>query len=435
MFALALGAKRAAASPSLKRRSGRKEMTTVTAEPLLAEPVIDVIPPLTTWDVTAPDGTYAGAFEGSTPEDAILSYVATLGYASIDDAALAFGFADAVTYMAAFVVTETLTPAGMDPALAPVDPLAAPAALSRRGRRPRYVKDGSLIPVEAGTPAIEPVVTGNVTVVEPVIRRYRAVVSRSVNATAVVEFDAYEDEDLWAIAKALVPQIPAEAWSVTVNGDDTYGYIDRIEPISPAADPALATLSRRGRLARKAAYMISESGAEPVGPYEAATPEEAVALYIAELGFATADEAAAALGYASTESFLDAIVATEQLSEIDPLVDDEEDEEVPPATLARRRRASKTWTMDNTEGFTQEDLDLINDAFEIISASHPGVDAYTIDDALNNAWLGQLSAEELADDAMRALGLEPAQLSDDEPLPDEEEDDEEIPPATLGRRR
>lgn len=233
MFAFQPGAKRAAAKPAAKRtpsvlRGGRRKdsLTTITADPLLAEPAV-ALPPAT-WDVTAPDGSYAGAFQGSTPEDAILSYVATLGYASIADAALAQGFADAATYVSAFVVTETLAPAGMDPSLAPVDPLAAPAALSRRGR----------------------------------------------------------------------------------------------------------PLSRRGR---KASFMVSESGAEAVGPFEAATPEEAVGLYIASLGYGSADEAAAALGYASTESFLASIIATEQMGDDLMLPEDE----YPPATLSRRGRRGR----------------------------------------------------------------------------------------------
>jgi hypothetical protein len=121
--------------PAIRRAGkGRKELTTITADPLLADPMM-AAPMLTTWDVTGPDGVYLGAFQGSTPDDAILSYVATQGYASIDDAALAMGFADAMTFAASFIVTETLDPAGMDPMLAPVDPLAAPAALSRRRRK------------------------------------------------------------------------------------------------------------------------------------------------------------------------------------------------------------------------------------------------------------------------------------------------------------
>lgn len=253
MYALTLGAKRAATRPAAKRapahmrRGGRKELTTITADPLMADPALTAVAPLLTFDVTAPDGLYAGAFQGSTPEDAILSYVATLGYASIDDAAMAMGFADAATYLSAFSVTETLSPAGMDPALGPVDPLAAPAALSRRGRRPCFVKMGASVPIVGSMPAVDPSIVSGVVVAEATLRRYRAVVSRTANATAVVEFDAYEDEDLYMLAEALVPQIPAEAWSVAVDPNSSWGYIDRIEPLAAAADPALTTLSRRGR--------------------------------------------------------------------------------------------------------------------------------------------------------------------------------------------
>lgn len=355
MYALTLGAKRAATRPAAKRapahmrRGGRKELTTITADPLMADPALTAVAPLLTFDVTAPDGLYAGAFQGSTPEDAILSYVATLGYASIDDAAMAMGFADAATYLSAFSVTETLSPAGMDPALAPVDPLAAPAALSRRGRRPCFVKMGASVPIVDSMPAVDPGIVSGVVVTEATLRRYRAVVSRTANATAVVEFDAYEDEDLYKLAEALVPQIPAEAWSVAVDPNSSWGYIDRIEPLAAAADPALTTLSRRGhrRFAQKGAYMVAEGNGPAAGPYEAATPEEAVGLWIAELGYGSADDAAAVLGYDSTEAFLANVIATEAgvadpaatLSDVE--VEDDEDEETP-AEIARRRRSRKS---------------------------------------------------------------------------------------------
>jgi hypothetical protein len=150
--------------PAVRRGGkGRKELTTITADPLLADPMM-AAPMLTTWDVTGPDGVYLGAFQGSTPDDAILSYVATQGYAAIDDAALAMGFADAMTFAASFIVTETMSPAGMDPALAPVDPLAAPAALSRRRRKfaRKGVEQGVLDFLASFTPEqIDAVVTAN----------------------------------------------------------------------------------------------------------------------------------------------------------------------------------------------------------------------------------------------------------------------------------
>lgn len=63
-----------------------------------------------------------------------------------------------------------------------------------------------------------------------------------------------------------------------------------------------------------------------------------------------------------------------------------------------------TWTMDNTEGFTQDQLNLINEAIEMISAKADGVDAENINDAINNVWSEQETAEALAADALKYLG-------------------------------
>ena len=63
-----------------------------------------------------------------------------------------------------------------------------------------------------------------------------------------------------------------------------------------------------------------------------------------------------------------------------------------------------TWTMDNTEGFTEDQLDLINEAYDLVAAKADDVDAKNIYDALNNAWIEQETAEELAVVALRLLG-------------------------------
>lgn len=60
------------------------------------------------------------------------------------------------------------------------------------------------------------------------------------------------------------------------------------------------------------------------------------------------------------------------------------------------------WTMDNTQGFTQDQLDMINDAINLMDTS--GIDQSNIDDAINNAWCGQNTAEQLAADAAKMLG-------------------------------
>lgn len=60
------------------------------------------------------------------------------------------------------------------------------------------------------------------------------------------------------------------------------------------------------------------------------------------------------------------------------------------------------WTMDNTEGFSQDQLDLINKAISLMDTE--GIAASNVNDAINNAWGGQETAEELAGDAMKYLG-------------------------------
>lgn len=67
----------------------------------------------------------------------------------------------------------------------------------------------------------------------------------------------------------------------------------------------------------------------------------------------------------------------------------------------------KLHTMDNTEGLLQEDLDQINEAYDLIAAEFPDLDSSSINDALNQAWAGQASSAELATDAAKILGVKP----------------------------
>lgn len=60
------------------------------------------------------------------------------------------------------------------------------------------------------------------------------------------------------------------------------------------------------------------------------------------------------------------------------------------------------WTMENTDGFTQDQLDLINEARELMDVD--GVDGSNVNDAINNAWSGQDTAADLAAAAMKQLG-------------------------------
>ena len=70
-----------------------------------------------------------------------------------------------------------------------------------------------------------------VTVVEPVTRRYRAVVTRNIRETAVVEFDAPDGFDTYAIGDELMRMVPPDAWTPS---DPQGGWVDRIEAVDAA---------------------------------------------------------------------------------------------------------------------------------------------------------------------------------------------------------
>ena len=63
------------------------------------------------------------------------------------------------------------------------------------------------------------------------------------------------------------------------------------------------------------------------------------------------------------------------------------------------------WTMDNTDGFTQDELDEINDLHDTLMAEHgddaDGQFAKSLDDAINNAW----GADDLEGAVRRDLGM------------------------------
>lgn len=64
---------------------------------------------------------------------------------------------------------------------------------------------------------------------------------------------------------------------------------------------------------------------------------------------------------------------------------------------------SRRWTQDNTSGFTDGQLAVINGAIAIIRSQHPGVDRSNLDAAINNAWNEQDTAEALAKDALEHI--------------------------------
>lgn len=70
------------------------------------------------------------------------------------------------------------------------------------------------------------------------------------------------------------------------------------------------------------------------------------------------------------------------------------------------------WTMTNTEGFTQEHLDTINEARAAIlkesCTDAPHTDeafAKHIDDALTNEWVEDISADDLRDAVLARFGV------------------------------
>lgn len=71
------------------------------------------------------------------------------------------------------------------------------------------------------------------------------------------------------------------------------------------------------------------------------------------------------------------------------------------------------WTMENTEGYTQAELDMINDVSQRIAAEFAGpdgdslndFDVENINDAIHNAWIDGITAAELEAATRRTLGI------------------------------
>lgn len=56
-----------------------------------------------------------------------------------------------------------------------------------------------------------------------------------------------------------------------------------------------------------------------------------------------------------------------------------------------------TWTHDNTEGFTDEQLEVLNDAQSRLEAKNPDADPQNIADHLNNAFVPGITVEQLVE--------------------------------------
>lgn len=63
------------------------------------------------------------------------------------------------------------------------------------------------------------------------------------------------------------------------------------------------------------------------------------------------------------------------------------------------------WHMQNTEGYTQEQLDIINAVIERLMAGSEDLEAYAINEAINNEWREGLTEDELYEATAKRLGM------------------------------
>ena len=68
-----------------------------------------------------------------------------------------------------------------------------------------------------------------------------------------------------------------------------------------------------------------------------------------------------------------------------------------------RHGDKKMWTMENSTGFTQAELNTINEAISVISRKHSKLDAEKVNDAIQLCWFDGVSAMELAEEAYDAI--------------------------------
>lgn len=63
------------------------------------------------------------------------------------------------------------------------------------------------------------------------------------------------------------------------------------------------------------------------------------------------------------------------------------------------------WTLQNTEGFTQEQLDVINDIIERLMENNEDLEVNAVNAAINNEWRDGISKDELYAATAKRLGL------------------------------
>lgn len=71
------------------------------------------------------------------------------------------------------------------------------------------------------------------------------------------------------------------------------------------------------------------------------------------------------------------------------------------------------FTIQNTEGFAQSELDILNDAARIVRETYDceGLEQYSLNDAIGNAWcFATQTAQHIADKVADRLKLSPKQF-------------------------
>ena len=64
------------------------------------------------------------------------------------------------------------------------------------------------------------------------------------------------------------------------------------------------------------------------------------------------------------------------------------------------------FTMENTDGFSADDIEVLNAAFDHLKARAPDIDEGNISDAVSNAWTPEADARQIERRAARALGID-----------------------------
>ena len=64
-----------------------------------------------------------------------------------------------------------------------------------------------------------------------------------------------------------------------------------------------------------------------------------------------------------------------------------------------------TWTHENTDGFTDTQLEMINRVAERVRQIADGIEAGSISDAINNSWIEGITEDDLFAEACRLLNV------------------------------